>query len=67
MEDVLGAAHAEADCGLLHAHTPVPCGLLALEAGRKLRRPVMLALHGSDMLVYPKRGRTINHPGVNCF
>lgn len=48
-------AHAAAPAALLHAHTPVPCGLLALAAGRRLGLPVLLSLHGSDILVFPER------------
>lgn len=55
----IAEAHAAAPAALLHAHGPVPCGMLAVAAGRRLRLPVVLSLHGSDMLVFPQRSRAV--------
>jgi teichuronic acid biosynthesis glycosyltransferase TuaC len=38
---------------IIHAHYAFPCGLAAIEAGRKLGVPVMVTVHGSDVNIFP--------------
>ena len=44
---------------LLHAHSPLPCGLLALAAARRPRVPVIVTLHGSDVLIHGRRNAAV--------
>ena len=47
------------DCDLIHAHWIIPAGLTALVAGRICRKPVIVTVHGSDLLVIPERSSVI--------
>lgn len=47
------------DCDLIHAHWIIPAGLMALVAGRICRKPVIVTVHGSDLLVIPQRSSVI--------
>jgi glycosyltransferase involved in cell wall biosynthesis len=49
----------ERECDLIHAHWAVPSGLIALVAGRICRKPVLVTVHGSDLLVAPEKSRLI--------
>jgi glycosyltransferase involved in cell wall biosynthesis len=49
----------ERKCDLIHAHWAVPAGLMALAAGRVCRKPVIVTVHGSDILVVPEKNRLI--------
>ena len=42
---------------LIHSHSATPDGLAAALSGRKLKIPVVCTLHGSDVRIYPHRGR----------
>lgn len=46
-------------CDLIHAHWVVPAGLMALVAGRVCRKPVVVTVHGSDILVVPEKSHLI--------
>ena len=46
-------------CDLIHAHWAVPAGLMALAAGWICRKPVIVTVHGSDILVVPEKSRLI--------
>jgi len=47
-------------CSLIHAHWAVPAGLMALVAGKVCNVPVIVTVHGSDLLVIPKRSRLMH-------
>jgi glycosyltransferase involved in cell wall biosynthesis len=49
----------ERNCDLIHAHWIVPAGLMALIVGGFCRRPVVVTVHGSDLLVVPERSSII--------
>ncbi len=40
------------DCRLIHAHFVIPAGLIAVLAGRLLRKPVIVQAYGSDVTKY---------------
>ncbi len=46
-------------CDMIHAHWAVPAGLMALAAGRVCRKPVIVTVHGSDILVVPAKSRLV--------
>lgn len=50
---------ARAPMDLLHAHSPVPCGLIGMAAARRLGVPLVLTLHGSDILIHAHRGGSV--------
>jgi glycosyltransferase involved in cell wall biosynthesis len=46
-------------CDLIHAHWIIPAGMMALIVGRICRKPVVVTVHGSDLLVIPERSSLI--------
>jgi len=42
---------------LIHAHTSIPDGFIALKLGRYFNKPSVCTLHGSDINLYPWRDR----------
>ena len=42
-------------CGLIHVHWAIPTGLIGVLAGRLLRKPVVVTIHGSDFRMATER------------
>ena len=42
-------------CDLIHAHWAIPTGLIGVWAGRLLRKPVVVTIHGSDFRMASER------------
>ena len=42
-------------CGLIHVHWAIPTGLIGVLAGKLLRKPVVVTIHGSDFRMATER------------
>jgi glycosyltransferase involved in cell wall biosynthesis len=42
-------------CGLIHVHWAIPTGLIGVWAGKLLRKPVVVTIHGSDFRMATER------------
>jgi glycosyltransferase involved in cell wall biosynthesis len=59
IKELVAKIYQEFKFDLIHAHTLLPDGFAGILVRKKMRIPLIVTVHGSDLLIYPYRNKLI--------